>query len=86
MVAAVNWQEGSESVTGQQAEKIAVKLVGTTEAAINRLGMNGAREAMQTILVKMGFDEAEAIALAKVLLSIVAEKGKLVARVRPGIG
>ena len=56
------------------------------EAAINRLGMNGAREAMQTILVKMGFDEAEAIALAKVLLSIVAEKGKLVARVRPGIG
>lgn len=86
MVAAVNWQEGSESVTGQQTEQMAVKLVGTTEAAINRLGMIGAKEAMQIILVRVGFDEAEAIPLAKVLMSTVVEKGKLVARVGPGIG
>ena len=86
MVATVNWQEGSESVTGQQTEQMAVKLVGTTEAAINRLGMIGAKEAMQIILVRVGFDEAEAIPLAKVLMSIVVEKGKLVARVGPGIG
>lgn len=63
-------------MTGQQAEQMACQLVGTTEAAIKRLGMIGAMEAMQNILARMGFDETESNALAKVLMSIVAEKGK----------
>ena len=83
---ALNWQEGSDSVTGQQAEQMATKLIVTTEAAINRLGMIRAKEAMLIILARMGFDEAEAIALADVLMSIAVEREKLVAQVDSGIG